>query len=295
MRFSVLWLLLAVLLLSGCVPPSQRGATTGPAGNLPPTELATVLKPTPIDTPIPPVPDTLTTAELLIRLDPFTALDCALPCYNGLTPGQGDLQAALLFYSKLGISALDTIPGDYQAVQSDGTGHLGAALIRTSDIVDAANAGYKPPRVDVLLQANSVRTIYVVWEEYPDFLTLPRIVEKMGAPDQLSVGLVFAQNPPLYAVQLSYVDERTGFLFIGSTRDSSPLEVCLSKDHVLNTLFGVFAPESELMGDTSYKIFLLPFEQSTGVLAADFFNTVAAGGCLSIPSEKWAQWQSLGQ
>jgi hypothetical protein len=241
-----------------------------------------------------PYPDSLTTAELEARLDPFASPDCKLPCYNGLTPGQGGLQEALNFYARLGISALDMQPGDYDAAQ-DGTGNLTATLIRTSDAQPSADAGSKAPRVDLLLNSNVVRSVYIHWRVPPSYVTVPRVLEVMGQPDQLDLALIFIEGKTTFVLQLVYTASRTAFAFLGEApNDGSQLLVCLSNDRLSTILLEAFAPGEPPMDKQTHEKYLLPLQDTLGLPYADFAAQAGAGGCLSIPSSMWGPWQALG-
>jgi hypothetical protein len=241
-----------------------------------------------------PYPDRITTAELEARLDPFGLPDCQLPCYNGLVPGRGGLQEALNFYARLGISALDMQPGDYNAAQ-DGTGNLGATLDRSSDILQALEAGFTPPRVDLRLDNNVVRYAHIKWDTVPAYLMLPRVLGTMGQPDRLDLGLVFGEGNPEFYLQVIYTASQTGFVFSGEApNDGSQLQVCLSQDYMKATLMGVFAPDETLMAGFSHEKYLLPIQDTLGLAYTDFEAQANAGGCLTIPSSQWGAWQALG-
>jgi hypothetical protein len=239
-----------------------------------------------------PSADSLTTAQLETRLDPFGSPDCKLPCYNGLVPGQGDLQEALNFYGRLGISALDLQPGDYEAAR-DGTGNLGATLIRSSDVQQAIEAGFRPPQVDLRLDSNVVRSIYVKWGNLPFYLTLPHTLEVMGQPDRLDLALVFGEGNPTFVLQLIYTASQTGFAFSGEApNDGSQVLVCLSNDRLNATMLGVFAPGEPIMAGQTYEKYLMPIQETLGLPYADIAAQAGAGGCLSIPQSLWGVWQT---
>ncbi|MBN1311085.1 MAG: hypothetical protein JXB30_06665 [Anaerolineae bacterium] len=240
-----------------------------------------------------PYPDSLTTAELEARLAPFNSPDCMLPCYNGLIPGQSGVQEALNFYSRLGISALDMQPGDYEAVL-DGTGSLGAVLIRSSDILQAIDAGFNPPRVDLRLSDNVVRYLHVKWGSVPSYLTPVHVLEMMGQPDRLDLGLILDEVNPEFVLQMVYSSRQTGFAFFGSApSDGTQLQVCLSPERVKTALLGAFAPGEAIMAGFSHEKYLLPLPETLGLSYDDFVAQVGSGGCLVIPASQWTAWQAL--
>ena len=283
-------------LLTACTGTSTQAETSQPAdtgSSLPTWTPSGVVAGAP-QTAFAPYPDSLTTAELEKQLDPFISADCKLPCYNGLVPGRDGLQEALNFYSHLGISALDMVPGDYDAAL-DGTGSLGAVLTRSSDVLQAIDTGFIPPRVDVRLSGNVVRYINVKWDTVPSYLTLPRVLEAMGQPDQLDLGLVFNEAGPEFVLQMVYTSSQTGFAFFGAAPgDGTQLQVCLSSDRIKTALLGVFAPDETLMAGFSHEKYLLPLQDTLGLSYADFAAQASAGGCLTVPASQWGPWQALG-
>jgi hypothetical protein len=283
-------------LLTACGGPPST-AIPSPA---PQSEAATPapleIVPTPVEpTPDLPRPETLTTEQLHQRLDPFAGLaaDCALPCYNGLIPGASGAYDTLLFYSHLGIGLGDLIPGDDQSLRS-GTGSVSAWLTKTSDVTQAEEMGLAPPLVDIYLQDGLTQYLYVGWQYYPPYLTLPRVLEMLGPPTRLDLALVFDQQPPAYMLQLVYDEQRTGFAFSGPTSgDDAARQVCLGDESVSVTRFGVFAPGVTPMEGLSNSPYLLPLAETVGLPYEDFAALVASGECLTIPAETWGAWQAI--
>jgi hypothetical protein len=286
-----------LVLLVGCGGPPTPAAAP-PA--VPQEEAATPAQleivPTPIQpTPDLPRPETLTTEELHQRLDPFAGLaaDCALPCYYGLIPGTSGVYDTLLFYSRLGIGLGDLIPGDDQSLRT-GTGSASAWLTKTSDVTQADALGLAPPLVDIYLQDGLTQYLYVGWQYYPPYLTLPRVLEVLGPPTQLDLALVFDQQPPVYVLQLVYGEQQTGFSFSGrASGDETALQVCLSDESVSVTRFGVFAPGVTPMEGLSNSAYLLPLTDTLGLSYEEFAALVSAGNCLTIPAETWGAWQAI--
>lgn len=280
---------------SGTSTPSQPGGIPTGVPAIPQAPTWTPAVPiTPTGGVEAPYPDRITTAELETRLDPFSSPDCKLPCYNGLVPGQGGAQEALNFYARFGVSALDMQPGDYEGIQ-DGTGNLGATLIRSSDVEQAIGMGFNPPRVDLRLDGSLVRSVYVKWGTPPPYATLPRVLEAMGQPDRFDLALLFPEGKTTFVLQLIYTASQTGFAFLGEApNDGSQALVCLSNDRLSATLLGVFAPGEPLMAGQTYEKYLLPVQGTLGLPYPDFAAQADAGGCLSIPSSMWETWQALG-
>jgi hypothetical protein len=291
--FARLGILLAIMLLAGCGITASSQGGDGQAGAIPggnPTSLPGVATQSGLAQP--PAPDALTTAELNTRLDPFTAPLCALPCYGGLTPGQDGLQESLNFLGRLGISALDLIPGDYQAAQ-DGTGKLGATLLRSTDILNAMDQGFVPPDVEIGLESNLVRYAYVRWTGAPAYLTFARVIEQMGQPEKLDLALIFKNNQIEFVVQMIYTSQQTGFAFLGqAASDGTTVQVCTS-GAMTATLMGVFAPDKTPMAGLSHQPYLLSVDQGVGISGADFAGQMSSTGCVSIASDRWAAWQAL--
>jgi hypothetical protein len=287
-----------LVLLVACGGPPPTPAAAPPLA--PQEEAATPAEleivPTPLQpTPDLPRPETLTTEQMHQRLDPFAGLaaGCALPCYNGLIPGASGAYETLLFYSRLGIGLGDLIPGDDQSLRT-GTGSASAWLTKTSDVTQAEALGLAPPLVDIYLQDGLTQYVYVGWQYYPPYLTLPRVLEMLGPPTRLDLALVFDQQPPLYVLQLVYGEQQTGFSFSGRTSgDDSARLVCLSGDGVSVTRFGVFAPDVTPMEGLSNSAYLLPLAETVGLPYEQFAALVSAGNCLAIPAETWGAWQAI--
>jgi hypothetical protein len=270
-------------------PSAQPGPPDGTSGQASPPPAAQV-------TPTLALPDSLSTAELHQRLDPFTPgiERCALPCYNGLLVGQAGLAEAFNFYARLGIGIPDLMPGDYAALQ-DGEGHLRAFLNKASDQVEAEAQGIEPSLVDLGIAASGVQYLYVGWQYYPGYVTLPRIEDALGLPGRLDLGLVFGDDPPSFVMVLYYPQAQTGFAFYGETLgDASARQVCLSADQVSVIFMGIFAPDIPPMEGLTDSEYLLPLEAAVGVSPAAFADTIRAGQCLSIPAESWGAWESIG-
>lgn len=289
------WLIMvgAAISLAGCglsASPSPTAPSLPTAQSIPP-----VTEPTTEALPAAgagiPTPESVTTAVIEQRLNPFTDSQCALPCYNGLTPGQADMNGALGFFSRLGISPIDMVPGDYDTTL-DGTGHMGAALLRATDIEQAVKVGYKPPNAEVAMLSGVVDNVSINWPDYPPYLTLPIVLQQLGPPNQVDVGLRFIATPPLYVLQLIYTGRQTGFIFAGVTREGSGvLDVCPNEETITNMAMGVFSASQAPLAGSEVSSFVLPLEQSTGTTLDAFLTQINAGGCLSITADRWPQWQ----
>jgi hypothetical protein len=235
----------------------------------------------------------MTTQELHQRLNPLAdpTGDCTLPCYNGLVVGQSTVEDTLTFYSHLGIGLLDLVPGDYDALE-EGTGRLTAWLTKTTDVVQAEEMGLKPPYVNVHLENNVARFLYVVWEYTPTYLTVPQVLDRFGQPDQLNLALNFEKDPASYTLQLIYTGQQAAFAFYGETTgDTSYREVCLSEGQL--TFFSTFASDVTPMGGLSDSEYLLPALDTLGLNYADFDGKMHAGECLTISSALWQPWLNL--
>ncbi len=296
MRRPIKLLILTLLVLTACSRPAATAQPSAPPSVVeagPSTIPA--FSPTATPTLMPLFPESLTNVELHQRLDPFSAVEgsCPLPCYNGLTAGQSNMQDVLVFYSHLGIGATDLIPGDYEAAQ-DGSGRLSAWLTKTSDVLQAEEMGLVPPLVNVYLQDNVVQYVYVGWEYLPPYLHPSHVLEQLGQPDGLNLALLFNQNPPSYLLQFVYTQKGIGVAFSGPMPgDSSLREVCLSSEQVNVTVFGVFIPGTVPMEGLSNAEYLLPLEAALGLSYTDFADLLSAGECLGIPAAQWTPWQTM--
>ncbi len=281
----------------GCSSPDAPALpdavpTATPAGESGPAPTAILITPTFA----PPVPDSMSTQELHQRLNPLldSTEGCTLPCYNGLVAGQSTDEDTLTFYGHLGIGLPDLVPGDYDALQDgDGTGRLSAWLTKSTDVVQAEEMGLAPPYVNVHLENNVVKFLYVAWEYYPPYLTIGNVLDRFGQPDQLNLALNFEKDPANFMLQLIYTGQQAGFAFYGETTgDASARTICLAEGQVL-TLFSTFATDITPMGGLSDFQYLLPMQETLGLSYADFDGKMHAGECLTIPSDQWQPWLSL--
>lgn len=287
--------LLAALLLSACSPIASMPSSSSPP---PPTlpavpSVAPSHQPSPTATLAPPAG--LTVAELHQRLDPFNKAlpDCTLPCYNGLLVGRSNLNEALNFYARLGIGITDLIPGDYEGIQ-DGSGRLGAWLLTASDVVQATQAGFTPPLVDLYLEGGVVQSLYVGWRYIPSYLTPAHVLETLGQPTHLDLALAFSEEPPAAMLRLFYPHVQTGFAFYADTSSSGDgWRVCFSEDQAGRAFFGIFAPDIPPMAGLTHSERLLPLLETIGMAYEDFAAEMAATGCLNISAERAAAWQAL--
>jgi hypothetical protein len=236
--------------------------------------------------------ESLTTAELHERLDPFTPTveGCELPCYNGLVIGQTGWIGALNFYARLGIGPTDTIPGDYDAAR-DGTGRLGAWLTKTSDAAQAEDMGLAAPLVDLYLEDGTVQILYVVWGYAPPYLTLPGVLDALGPPGQVDLAVDPATDPAGYVLRALYPDRRAGFAFYGETAPATGgAALCFDAAHVERTFFGLFAEGVPMMEGLDGMETLRPLAEVDGRTVDDFAADLADGGCLSLPGDALSLW-----
>ncbi len=281
---------LAILLSAcgGAKTPAPNPALPVGAPAYPPTP--TKEPPTPLPTP---APETVTTAQIEQRLDPFGSPDCQLPCYNGLTPGDTGLYDALGFYARLGVGVPDLVPGDYQRALT-GTGNLRATMMRATDISSALDKGYVPPETNIYLSNGKIQLIYARLGTSPTTLDVKRILTTLGAPDTVGLALTFTSDPNTptnFQVEIVYTAKQTGFTFVGSTTgDSSAQKVCLNDTTVREVVMGVFAPGVMPLADSTTKAKVLPLDKAAGISTADFVTAASAGQCISIASDTWYQW-----
>lgn len=290
--------LLAALLLAACTAATPSGGGLSPATlpPPPPTEATPTAAPalSPSPTPTLAAPESLTSAELHQRLDPFGGAtpDCALPCYNGLLVGRSGLPEALNFYARLGIGIPDLIPGDYEAIQ-DGSGRLGAWLLTASDVVQATQAGLTPPLVDLYVEGGVVQSVYVGWSYIPAYLTPTRVLEVLGQPTQIDLALAFEGDAPQAMLRFLYTSLQTGFAFYAAAeRDDDGWRICFSEARPGRAFLGIFAPEVPPMAGLTYSERLLPLLETLGIAYEDFAAQMAAH-CVGLSAEQGATWQAL--
>lgn len=280
---------------AGTTAPPLTDASGAPTAAVPTGDAlpAATASPTGFPTTATPLPrESLTTAELHERLDPFTpAIEgCELPCYNGLTVGEAGWVGALDFYARLGIGPTDTIPGDYDAAQ-DGTGRLGAWLTKTSDAAQADDMGLAAPLVDLYLEDGMVQILYVVWGYAPPYLTLPGVLDALGPPDGIDLRVDPATDPAGYTLRALYSERRAGFAFYGSIAPApGGAALCFDEAHVERTFFGLFAEGVPMMEGLEGTESLRPLAEVNGWTYEEFAADLADDGCLSLPNDALGLW-----
>jgi hypothetical protein len=280
---------------AGPAPPPPTGAGAAQAAATSAGDVLPDPTATPTGLPITATPnprESLTTAELHERLDPFTPTveGCELPCYNGLTVGETGWIGALNFYARLGIGPTDTIPGDYDAAR-DGTGRLGAWLTKTSDAAQAEDMGLAAPLVDLYLENGTAQILYVVWRYAPPYLTLPGVLDALGPPGGIDLALDPATDPAGYVLRMLYPDQRAGFAFYGQIAPATGgVALCFDEAHVERTFFGLFAEGVPMMEGLDGTEALRPLAEVDGRTYEDFAADLADDGCLSLPDDALGLW-----
>lgn len=297
-----LTVLVAVASLLAACSESSGAAPSGTGMQPAPPTAEPLASPTLPLTPIPPAatptlspPESLSTTELVARLDPFGSTErrCALPCYNGLQVGQSSLWDALGFYAWLGIGVPDLIPGDYAAAQ-DGTGRLGAWLTKTTDVVQAMDAGFIPPQVDLYLEEDVLQSIYIGWLAAPPELAPARVLAELGQPEQIDLALVFSQEPPAALLRLLYPGAQAGLAYYGSVAGTAAgWHACFPGEPAGQVFLGIFAPGVPPMAGLSYSDALLPLADTLSVPRDQLAAQIAATGCVEIPADRAVAWQTL--
>jgi hypothetical protein len=237
-------------------------------------------------------PENLTTVEMHARLDPFMnpPPGCSLPCYNYLIAGEANVNDVYDFYSRLGIGLADLIPGDYPGVQ-DGSGRLAAWLTKSRDAADAANMGLAAPLVTIYVTDNIVDTVSVGWEYLPPYLSIPQVLNQMGEPGELLIGIVPLATETAALIELGYSDQQTAFVyFMKSIPDAQGLRACLDADSVHSVSMGIARPSMVPMDGLEYSETLKPLGNALGMGYSDFASAMTTSGCLEIPSTALSQW-----
>lgn len=259
-----------------------------------PVELATLpefgtIPPEFQPTPVPGLPEfppeTLTTAELHERLDPFTEGLCQLPCYGGLVPGEADTSDALAFYSQLGIGTDDLIPGDYEDIL-DGQGNMRAWLTRTSDFL-SSELNLDPPLVDVYIEENAVRYMLVGWQYEPPYLTVSQVLDQRGTPNDVRALITPGEeDTQVYTLALLYPTEggqTLAFIYEGALNGT---EVCFTEEAIDLTYLGTYAPAQEPLTGLAATEGLRSLDAVAGIPPADFAAQVGGGACLTLTPEQ---------
>lgn len=240
-------------------------------------------------------PESLSTADLLLTLNPLMLQDdgCQLPCYNGLTAGQGGLPEVMNFYARLGIGQPDMMPGDYDSVR-DGEGHLRAFLNKASDQVQAEASGLEPVLIDVGFAAGKAQYLYIGWQYLPENLGLSDVISSLGRPDRLELGLQLGAQTPTYMLLLYFQDKQTGFVYYGKLRTANTgTAICSDTEHATVTLLGIFARDIPALEGLTNAETLLPLEETTGISYETLTGQISAGECLNLTEDQIAPWLNI--
>ena len=256
--------------------PSQTQVELTPTATLMPTE-------------------SLSTADLMMRLNPFSSLDtaCQLPCYNRLTVGQGGLPEVMNFYANLGIGHPDMMPGDYDSVR-DGEGHLRAFLNKASDQVQAEDSGLEPVLVDVGFAGGKAQYLYAGWQYLPDFLSVPEVFANLGEPDRLELGLQLTDQNQTYMLLLYFQAEQAGFVYYGNIKQSgNAIDICSDAESATVTLLGLFARDIPALEGLTSAETLLPLKDAVDMSFETLAAQLSAGNCLTLTDAQTTQWQNM--
>jgi hypothetical protein len=238
-------------------------------------------------------PENLTTVEMHARLDPFTnpPQGCSLPCYNNLIAGQASVNDVYDFYSHLGIGLSDLIPGDYPGIQ-DGSGRLAAWLTKTRDAADAEAMGLAAPLVTIYVTDTIMETLSIGWEYLPPYLPILQVLNQMGQPDDLLIGILPLSTETATLIELRYSERQTAFVyFVKSVPDSQGLRVCLDTDSVESVSMGIARPGLVPLDGLQYSETLKPLGDALGMGYPDFAAAMMTTGCLEISAAALSQWK----
>jgi hypothetical protein len=178
----------------------------------------------------------------------------------------------------------------------DGSGDLGAALAKTTDIAAQVSGGYEPPRLEVQVSDFLVRYFYVGWAVLPPYLSPTSVLSEIGPPDDLQIGLVLDREIPTFLVTLIYETEAGsyGFAYYGETGgDATARTICIGEKETLIVLMGSFASDVEPLGIISEREYLLPVRDALGLQPVNVMETLSSG-CLILTPEQLATWGSPG-
>ena len=238
-------------------------------------------------------PDNLTTVELHARLDPFTNSPpgCSLPCYNNLIVGQANVNDVYDFYSRLGIGLADLIPGDYAGIQ-DGSGRLAAWLTKSRDAAEAESMGFAAPLVTIYVTDDVVESLSIGWEYLPPYLPILQVLNQMGPPDEMLIGIVPFQTGTAYLIELRYDERQTGFLYFGKgLPEGGGIRACLDSDSMVSVSFGIARRGLVPMDGLQYSDTLKPLDLTLGMSYPDFAAAMTTSGCLEISDSVLSQWK----
>jgi hypothetical protein len=270
---------------SATLQPGQPTTTFSPLGTVPP-ELMPTDEPTLYAIP----PEVLTTTELHERLDPFASQIYQLPCYGGLVPGEGGVQDVIAFYSQLGIAVVDLALGDFEDSR-DGTGHMRATLLRTTDVLDSPEIGLSPPQVDVYLEEGTVQYMYVGWQYQPPYLTVERALNQLGQPDRIRVGVATQNQTPLYLMTFTYAENVEGSYSLavaGALQGEGDRSICFTRETVGVLYLATFAP-GQVPLEGLFQATLVPVEEGLSSTPQNVTTQASSGECLTMPAEQFEE------
>jgi len=285
-------LVLAVMLVGSCgapTPPVDDAITTitplpGPSATPSPfpTETITPIPhtPTPTLTLTPPIPLEQEQARATIQALLREPIDCAAPCFFGITPGQTTLGEAWNIFTLLGIQYERSVfrHPDYKGMRLTTARYdflrMGIELVMREEIVVNLHVRLAPEE-----QKAGVAREWLAYS--PETL-----INRYGTPSRASLSV--DRGPNLYIVMTLYFDELD--LIVGYSGDhvtpyrAGPLEICPLTAQFDGVWFGMGkdptnAPET-----------ILPLERATGLTMEEFSQLMTGNhetACFVIKNEEY--------
>ena len=159
---------------------------------------------------------------------------CALPCWNGLTPGSiaspTDIQG---FYARLGFDVTDQI--NQQINEKEWV--IGKSLKNYPP-----GTGYQIPSVSLYVNKGIVQWIWIDRWNHPELFPVQRIHAVLGVPQEIKLDVSQGND---YGVLLHYLDRRIAIIIDGFLRQRSDhFDVCLEQNWRQDSTIYLYLPEA---------------------------------------------------
>jgi hypothetical protein len=241
--------ILAILLLSSCAlsePPQAKATPTPrPTETVLPTTATWQPSPTSQPTPVPPFAFLPPASEVPVlseqALSELLALrpspDCALPCWNELTPGSSDTEDIAQFFSTLGVNPAVLDPRDTRIPGETGWFRTaGIAFTEETSTIGAISYSLGLDGVNVQWSAadGRVRSIWISYWGPPPQFDIRSVFSTMGMPDTV---LMDYAGGGAYRTVLTYIAKGALVRVDARPREYGPPpnfypHLCLSHDEL---------------------------------------------------------------
>lgn len=172
--------------------------------------------------------------------------DCELPCWNHLTPGRSTPSEVPGFFASLGIDVYGEQPFQYQNIRE----------------LDGEFTAYPPetfpPTIKVTWENSYVESIFIMWNQYPEFTTPKSLLAKLGEPNAIQIVFAGGEAGSFYNILFVYDGARTTVILSGFGRFASDgtQEVCLSQSEKITASTLLLAASQSVQGIMNYHGFL---------------------------------------